>query len=96
MACKSPFCNQVLITLQSAPDYNVKGRRLHCNLRPFSEVFASDYAGIGKKEEDAPHFSVRCILISVPKTGLEPVRLAALVFETNASTNSAIWARLEW
>lgn len=33
---------------------------------------------------------------SVPKTGLEPVRLAALVFETNASTNSAIWALFGW
>ncbi len=29
---------------------------------------------------------------SVPRAGIEPARLAALVFETNASTNSAIWA----
>ena len=29
---------------------------------------------------------------SVPRPGVEPGRLAALVFETNASTNSAIWA----
>ena len=29
---------------------------------------------------------------SVPRAGVEPARLAALVFETNASTNSAIWA----
>jgi hypothetical protein len=28
----------------------------------------------------------------VPRAGVEPARLAALVFETNASTNSAIWA----
>ena len=28
----------------------------------------------------------------VPRTGIEPVCLAALVFETSASTNSAIWA----
>ena len=28
----------------------------------------------------------------VPRAGIEPARLAALVFETNASTNSAIWA----
>lgn len=27
----------------------------------------------------------------VPRTGIEPARLAALVFETNASTYSAIW-----
>ena len=30
----------------------------------------------------------------VPRPGVEPGRLAALVFETNASTNSAIWASL--
>ena len=29
----------------------------------------------------------------VPRAGIEPARLAALVFETNASTNSAIWAQ---
>ena len=28
----------------------------------------------------------------VPRTGLEPVHREVLVFETNASTNSAIWA----
>ena len=32
------------------------------------------------------------LLKSVPRAGIEPARLAALVFETNASTNSAIWA----
>ena len=29
---------------------------------------------------------------SVPRTGVEPVRIASLVFETSASTYSAIWA----
>ena len=28
----------------------------------------------------------------VPRAGVEPARLAALVFETNASTDSATWA----
>ncbi len=32
---------------------------------------------------------------SVPRAGIEPARIAPLVFETNASTNSAIWASIE-
>ena len=35
-------------------------------------------------------------VLSVPRAGIEPARLAALVFETNASTNSAIWAGREF
>jgi hypothetical protein len=31
----------------------------------------------------------------VPRAGLEPARFAPLVFETNASTNSATWAFFE-
>ncbi len=31
-------------------------------------------------------------LLSVPRAGIEPARIASLVFETNASTNSATWA----
>ena len=33
--------------------------------------------------------------LDVPRAGIEPARLAALVFETNASTNSAIWACMQ-
>ena len=38
----------------------------------------------GKESEDFSN--------SVPRAGIEPARIAPLVFETNASTNSAIWA----
>ncbi len=30
--------------------------------------------------------------VRVPRVGLEPTRVSPLVFETNASTNSATWA----
>ncbi len=42
------------------------------------------------KKVDGERFS--SFPASVPRAGIEPARLAALVFETNASTNSAIWA----
>ena len=31
----------------------------------------------------------------VPRAGVEPARVAPLVFETSASTDSAIWAALQ-
>ena len=37
----------------------------------------------------------RSLLCFVPRAGLEPARIASLVFETNASTNSAIGACIE-
>ena len=32
----------------------------------------------------------------VPRAGIEPARIAPLVFETSASTDSAIWACAKW
>lgn len=52
----------------------------------------------GIKQKNKAHVSIFSELLcaffsfSVPRAGIEPARLAALVFETNASTNSAIWA----
>ena len=36
---------------------------------------------------------MRGFCFKVPRAGVEPARPRALVFETNASTNSAIWAK---
>ena len=36
--------------------------------------------------------SLRAVLSKVPRAGVEPARVAPLVFETSASTDSAIWA----
>ena len=42
----------------------------------------------------APCFSLRpaLLVLEVPRAGVEPARVAPLVFETSASTDSAIWA----
>ena len=40
----------------------------------------------GESENSPTEFS------SVPRAGVEPARVAPLVFETSASTDSAIWA----
>ena len=32
------------------------------------------------------------VSVLVPRAGIEPARVSSLVFETNASTNSATWA----
>ncbi len=36
------------------------------------------------------------LLSLVPRAGVEPARVAPLVFETSASTDSAIWAYAIW
>ena len=44
----------------------------------------------GDKKEKGERFS--SFSHSVPRAGVEPARVAPLVFETSASTDSAIWA----
>ncbi len=38
-------------------------------------------------------YSTLLLLSLVPRAGVEPARVAPLVFETSASTDSAIWAQ---
>ena len=38
------------------------------------------------------HFAFGDFVLKVPRAGVEPARVAPLVFETSASTDSAIWA----
>ena len=48
----------------------------------------NELRGLNKKSEESfPTFPA-----SVPRAGIEPARISPLVFETNASTYSAIWA----
>ena len=44
---------------------------------------------VGKKENGE---SLSTFSVSVPRPGIEPGWVAPLVFETSASTDSAIWA----
>ena len=45
-----------------------------------------------KKQPSVIVITLDCFL--VPRAGVEPARIAPLVFETSASTDSAIWATL--
>ena len=38
------------------------------------------------------HFAFGDFVLKVPRAGVEPARVSPLVFETSASTDSAIWA----
>ena len=40
-------------------------------------------------------FNCKLTLLLVPRAGIEPARIAPLVFETSASTDSAIWATFQ-
>ena len=46
--------------------------------------------GTQKKQPSVIVITLGCFL--VPRAGVEPARIAPLVFETSASTDSAIWA----
>ena len=45
-----------------------------------------------KEEKDKLFITNYLSFYLVPRAGVEPARIAPLVFETSASTDSAIWA----
>lgn len=45
-----------------------------------------------KDKKDKSFIANYLSFILVPRAGVEPARVAPLVFETSASTDSAIWA----
>ena len=53
---------------------------------------AEGWNGTQKKQPSVIVITLGCFL--VPRAGVEPARIAPLVFETSASTDSAIWATL--
>ena len=61
--------------------------------------FARILADVGKFEKRKiakplvfKGLAIACRVELVPRAGVEPARVAPLVFETSASTDSAIWA----
>ena len=90
MVLKCIFC-----TLKNNPRENVlgrseyaseSGRRPPCSLWRTKKRYGFGPGGGYKKRE------VRKPPFLVPRAGVEPARVAPLVFETSASTDSAIWA----
>ena len=78
-------------------------RIMHLRVRIYTHKFATK---IRKKNELCKYFGkkkcrknnkqrrvvIDTPLSCVPRAGVEPARIAPLVFETSASTDSAIWA----
>ena len=49
---------------------------------------------LATQKKKAPCKSTTYKVFQVPRAGVEPARVAPLVFETSASTDSAIWASM--
>ncbi len=71
-----------------SPDSYREGSNRHISTCEFNLIQPKQYYGLSQKKG----LSISAEALPVPRAGLEPAHLSILVFETNASTNSATWA----
>ena len=68
-------------------------KRIQSHLQNLRISLFGNKTGTFLKEEKDKSFVVNYLsFFLVPRAGVEPARVAPLVFETSASTDSAIWA----
>ena len=67
--------------------------RIQSHLKNLRISLFGNKTGTFLKEEKDKSFIINYLsFYLVPRAGVEPARVAPLVFETSASTDSAIWA----